>query len=148
MNTLIVNGENDLLCDLYSSKYNVIKVGTNKEFTYTAINAVSNENNVTFNIKENGIVYDKLVYVPLPGRHSILNSLLAIACARLIGLSLDEIVAGITKIDSTSRRLEIIRTEKFTIIDDCYNASPDSMQAAINVMANMNGTKKLQYLDL
>jgi UDP-N-acetylmuramoyl-tripeptide--D-alanyl-D-alanine ligase len=43
-------------------------------------------------------------------------------------------------------RLDIIRGNKFTIVNDCYNASPDSMKAAIDVLMNIIGKRKIAVL--
>lgn len=61
-------------------------------------------------------------------------------------MNYDEIVEGFKNLEVTSMRLDINRGEKFTIINDCYNASPDSMQAAIDVLSNVKGNKKIAVL--
>ncbi len=53
---------------------------------------------------------------------------------------------GFKKLEATSMRLDIIKGEKFTIINDCYNASPDSMIAAIDVLCNISGNSKIAIL--
>ncbi len=70
----------------------------------------------------------------VPGEHMVLNALAAIAVGRALGLSADEMVRGIAKTGSVGGRSNIIRDEKLTIIDDCYNANPVSMKAAIELL--------------
>jgi UDP-N-acetylmuramoyl-tripeptide--D-alanyl-D-alanine ligase len=53
---------------------------------------------------------------------------------------------GIKQLQFTSMRLDIVRIKDITIIDDSYNASPDSMKAALEVLANMNGSRKIAVL--
>ena len=81
------------------------------------------------------------VMVPLPGKHHILNALAATEVGLLLNMSLDEIKAGIESVKATSGRSNIIETEKIIIIDDCYNANPKSMSAAIDLLNLTNGAK-------
>lgn len=85
------------------------------------------------------------IHVPLPGAHMVLNAAAAACVARLFGLSAEEIAAGIEKIQPVSGRNNLIRLEKYTLIDDCYNANPASMRAAIDLLA-MADTGKVAIL--
>lgn len=76
----------------------------------------------------------------------MLNSLTAIACAKILDMDYEDIQNGIKNLKATSMRLDIIRKNGFTIINDCYNASPDSMKAAIDVMKNINGKKNHSFI--
>lgn len=79
--------------------------------------------------------------IPIPGRHMVYNALAA-ACAGLVyGLSLDEIRAGIEDLQPVSGRFHIIETDKYTIIDDCYNANPVSMKASLEALQDGLGRK-------
>ena len=95
---------------------------------------------------ENGNLINNSIEVDIPGSHNILNSLLAVACGRAMGMSYNEIAKGFKNLEATSMRLDIIKGEKFTIINDCYNASPDSMIAAIDVLCNVSGKSKIAIL--
>lgn len=75
------------------------------------------------------------VHIPLPGRHMVLNAAAAACVAGLMGLSPEQIAAGIEKIQPVSGRNNLLRLEKYTVIDDCYNANPASMKAAIDLLA-------------
>ena len=81
------------------------------------------------------------VYIPLPGQHMICNALLAVAVGNIMNLSPDEIQSGIQKMEAVSGRSHIIRTDRYTIIDDCYNANPVSMKAAIDLLSSVPGRK-------
>lgn len=85
------------------------------------------------------------IHVPLPGVHMVLNAAAAACVARLFGLSAEEIAAGIEKIQPVGGRNNLIRLDKFTLIDDCYNANPASMKAAIDLLA-MADTEKVAVL--
>lgn len=81
----------------------------------------------------------------IPGEHMISNALAAVAVGRALGLSETEIVDGIAKTVSVGGRSNIIRDDKLTIIDDCYNANPVSMKAAIELLESAN-TRRVALL--
>lgn len=72
--------------------------------------------------------------IPLPGRHMVYNALAATAVGITLGLNCEEISAGICAVEAVKGRSHLIRTEKYTIIDDCYNANPVSMKAAVDLL--------------
>lgn len=76
--------------------------------------------------------------VPLPGEHMIDNALAATAVATVLGLSDEEIQRGIAAVQPVGGRSHIIKEEKVTIIDDCYNANPVSMKAAVDLLTTAN----------
>jgi UDP-N-acetylmuramoyl-tripeptide--D-alanyl-D-alanine ligase len=83
--------------------------------------------------------------VPLPGEHMILNALAATSVGTLLSMNKEEIVAGIRNVKPVGGRSNIIKHDKWTIIDDCYNANPVSMKAAIDLL-NQANTKKVAIL--
>lgn len=146
-NTLIINGDNDLLSTLESNKFNIIRIGMeNKRADYFAADVSLLEEKIMFKAVEASGMVSPEFSVNIPGKHNILNSLLAIACGKKLGLSLEEMVNSIKNLEFTSMRLDIVKGNDFTIIDDSYNASPDSMKAAIDVLVNMNGLRKIAVL--
>jgi len=70
----------------------------------------------------------------IPGRHNAVNAALATAVASAAGLTTEEIQAGLLKTELTGSRLRKIKTGKLSIIDDTYNANPDSMKSALRVL--------------
>lgn len=143
-NILIVNGENDLLKDVSSSEYKVINIGFNENVDFTATDVITDENHIEFTVCHRG--ENEKFSVPVPGKHNILNSLLAIAAGRVLDVEYDKLKDGIKNLSVTSMRLDIVKGKKFTIVDDCYNASPDSMRAAIDVMNTIKGKRKIAIL--
>jgi UDP-N-acetylmuramoyl-tripeptide--D-alanyl-D-alanine ligase len=143
-NTLIVNGDDDLLNSIANVNYKIIKTGLDASNNITAENLILLKDHSEFEIKFEG--QEAFFELPMLGKHSVQNCLLCIAAGNLLGLSLDEMKNGFKNIQSTSMRLEIIETNKFTIVNDCYNASPSSMKAAIDVMKNIDGCRKIAIL--
>lgn len=146
--TLIINTDNELLGALGSDdfQYEIIKCGTNVNADLKADNICLGEDFVTFDIAEKGKIVFKTFRVNSPGKHNACNALLAIEAGRKFGMTYGEMNSGIEKLEMTSMRLDILRGEKYTIIDDCYNASPDSMKAAIDVLHNIKGSRKIAIL--
>ena len=79
--------------------------------------------------------------VPLPGYHMVDNAIAAAAVGFLMGLNLEEIRRGLMNAEQISGRGHIIHTDKYTIVDDCYNANPKSMSAAIDTLGYALGRK-------
>ncbi|MFT7372010.1 MAG: UDP-N-acetylmuramoyl-tripeptide--D-alanyl-D-alanine ligase [Oleiphilaceae bacterium] len=80
------------------------------------------------------------VKLPAPGMHNIANSLAAAAAALAAGVSLELIVQGLGSLQSMSGRLETTKLKHgLRLIDDSYNANPDSMTAALNVLSLYEG---------
>jgi len=75
--------------------------------------------------------------LPVPGLHMVHNALLAAGAAHVFGLTLEECAAGYRKLCLTRGRFEQKLTRGVHIIDDTYNANPDSMAAALRTLAQM-----------
>lgn len=76
--------------------------------------------------------------VPVLGEHMIYNVLPAIAIAEDLGMSKEEIIKGIQSFKPTKMRLNIHQMgNNITVLDDVYNASPDSMKAALNTLTKL-----------
>lgn len=69
--------------------------------------------------------------VALPGAHNLLNCLAAIGLARQLGVPMDCLKSGLEAFSALSGRSELRRGRGLTIINDCYNANPDSVLKAI-----------------
>ncbi len=65
----------------------------------------------------------------------VLNALAGASVGMELGLTTEEIKTGIEALVPVSGRNNIIKTDTFTIIDDCYNANPESMKASLNVLS-------------
>lgn len=85
------------------------------------------------------------VHVPLPGRHMIYNAMAACGVAMEYSLSEEEIVRGIESVQATEGRSHVVAAPQYTLIDDCYNANPVSMKAAIDLLGMAN-TRKVAIL--
>lgn len=90
---------------------------------------------------ENGEFQIFHVDIPMPGRHMVSNALAAATVGRLYGLNAEQIKNGIESLEPVSGRFNMIETDKFMIVDDCYNANPMSMKASLDVLQDGLGRK-------
>ncbi|NPV72707.1 MAG: UDP-N-acetylmuramoyl-tripeptide--D-alanyl-D-alanine ligase [Pelotomaculum sp.] len=81
-------------------------------------------------------------FLPVPGRHNVMNALAAIGVARELGLTWEEVARGLAAVTLTGMRLEIIEAKNLRIINDAYNANPASAKAALQVLKEMAGGRR------
>lgn len=81
------------------------------------------------------------VKIPLPGEHMIYNALAAAAVGKGLGLTKEQIQKGIAKVQAVGGRSNVMELPAYTVIDDCYNANPVSMKAAIDLLTMALGRK-------
>ena len=90
---------------------------------------------------------DQTVKIPALGEHMIYPALIAAAVGERFGLTAQEIAQGIYQFVPTRMRMNIVRrAEGITILDDTYNANPQSMRAAISVLADSHCQRKVAVL--
>ncbi len=116
--------------------------GLNGEDNFvTATEVVTTSKGVSFMLNIKG---EKSVncFTTLLGIHSVKNICLAAAIAYKIGLTPEEIAAGVNRIQSIGHRLELLPNNKnIVVIDDSYNSSVDGFNASMNVLDDFNGRK-------
>jgi UDP-N-acetylmuramoyl-tripeptide--D-alanyl-D-alanine ligase len=77
------------------------------------------------------------VFIPVLGKHMVTNALLAAAVGWRLGIPADHIALGLSSVKLTTGRLRQIKWEGITLLDDTYNANPESMEAAIDTLAEI-----------
>jgi murE/murF fusion protein len=89
------------------------------------------------------------ISLPVPGLHNIRNALAAAACTHSVGAPLQAIVDGLGEFQAVSGRMQTHRlSEERVLIDDTYNANPDSVRAAIDVLASLPAPRVLVLGDM
>lgn len=140
-NTLIVNGDDDFLKLLKekSLEYDLktFGFGKNNDIYYTSYEIFEDKTKFNVIIDEKEQTFE----IPLPGKHNIYNAMASILVGKTLGLTLDEIRNGLLNFKITKMRLDIIKSDKLTIINDAYNASVESMKASIEVLTNYKQRK-------
>lgn len=143
---LIVNGDDRFLIKAKGfKKFTVVTYGIeNKECDYRAYDIENlGIEGTKFRTKIYGREYE--IHVKTPGVHNVYNALAAIACGVHYNIAPQRIVAGIEDFSLTKMRMAIEKTSELTIINDCYNSSPDSVNAALKVLATQK-TRRVAIL--
>ena len=105
--------------------------------------------NITNNCFELHVFEDSTqICLKLIGRHNIENALAASACAHALGIDINTIKQGLEATQAEPGRLSLITTDKFTIIDDSYNANPFSITAAIQALQSFDTHKVIVLGDM
>ena len=143
--TLVVNSRSDYLKTereirdraLNKSNYKIVLVG--QDIDYKDLK----------NLGENGIefyVNNVKFHVPLIGDHNALDACLAIAAGLELGVSLEEAAEALSKVESTDRRLKADKIGGVYLLDDSYNASPDSMKAGLAALCAVDAKRRIAVL--
>ncbi|GAA4414385.1 UDP-N-acetylmuramoyl-tripeptide--D-alanyl-D-alanine ligase [Advenella faeciporci] len=89
------------------------------------------------------------VSLNIPGHHNVRNALAATACALAIGIPLDTIIIGLQKFSPVKGRMQgFVLSDGTKLLDDSYNANPDSVRAAIDVLSQLPGSRVLVLGDM
>lgn len=145
--TLIINDTNDLLHSRFygtaketNETYHLVRVAET-DGTLLLQNAQEDADGISFTL--DGTAFR----LPLAGRHNAMNASLAAAAGLIAGISLEESAQALADFsETTGSRLKRIETEKYVILDDSYNASPESMKAAIDTLAVLGTGRKVAIL--
>jgi UDP-N-acetylmuramoyl-tripeptide--D-alanyl-D-alanine ligase len=82
------------------------------------------------------------VHLPFPGRHHVRNALFGLAVAHALGIASEQAAAGAAACQNSGNRQHLIQVGSITLMDDTYNAAPESMQAALETLAGLAGTAR------
>ena len=145
--TVILNADNKFTAEMKKFAKNGVKIftyGLENSADFMAENILIKESSTEFNLKYDGKIFN--FEVPVIGRHNVSNSLAAIAAGVSLGISLKNIQKGFSTLATTKMRCEVIRRDGVTIVNDAYNASPASMRAAIQTVAEIYENRKIAVL--
>ena len=136
---LLLNGDNDLLRNLEEMPIQPITYFGSDPGCEVWADKVSQGENLTFTA-HCGVV-EIPVDLALEGEHFVSDALAAVAVGLKLGVTPERIAEALGSFRNMAGRQEIFRAGEFTIIKDCYNAGPESMAAALNVLAGRKGRK-------
>lgn len=86
------------------------------------------------------------IQIPTIGTHNVFDSVFAFVIGLLMGMSDDEIKRGLMKFKNTGMRQNVYEYGGITIIEDCYNAGPESMKASLDVLARLAKKNKARSI--
>ena len=88
------------------------------------------------------------VTLHVAGKHMVQNALAALTVAHLLHVPDDAALAALSAFQPGAGRSDVIRTDRFTVIDGSYNCNPTSMEAALDVLKNAQGRKVCIFGDM
>lgn len=139
---VVLNGDDPYLWSLRGNiDFDIIYIGVeNSECDYIAHDIYGDENGSRFAC--NGKNY----CINLAGGHNIYNALTAIAVGELMGLDYEQISAGLADYHTDGIRQNIIAVNGYKVINDCYNASPQSVIAELDVLDSVEAVRRIAVL--
>ncbi len=147
--TLLLNGDEPLLRQLAEKNsgadYKILFVSACGDADFCAENIRFTSESSIFDLKYSGGEIND-ISVPAIGQHIVYDSLFACAIGLLMGLCGEQIKRGIAKYTPKAYRQRIYDADGFKIIADCYNASPESMRSSLEVLATLEGKRKIAVL--
>ena len=136
----LINGEDEFFSQTYSEAAIEKRVFGFKDNASIRAKILEEKDGATkLEIYRNKKVFK--VEIPLLGEHLILDALAAIETGFIFGLEFDKIVEGLYDQEISPGRMEIKEFKGFRVIDDTYNANPDSMKASLNILNKYKGFK-------
>jgi UDP-N-acetylmuramoyl-tripeptide--D-alanyl-D-alanine ligase len=138
----VLNGDDGLLAQ-YDPGVPVVTFGTGENCAFRAESVRQRmegaEPAVEFTVTHGDARFD--AQVRAFGTHLVLGALAAAAVGHALNVPDDEIARGLLDFTPVGRRARVAHTGYITIIDDCYNANPSSMRAAISSLSTLEGRK-------
>lgn len=138
--TLILNGDNDMLSAVRNDDYNIAFCGV-ENGDFKAENIEEGDNETSFDISYFG--KSQRVVIPTVGLHNVYNALYAFAVGYYLDIEPQLCADSLMKYKPEGMRQRSVSLGGVTFIEDCYNASPDSMRAAVSTLSNIKGNKKI-----
>lgn len=142
---LILNGDNDMLKAVMSERFRIVFFGIDNPVCKVRADDITESGGCTqFTV----ISYGERARAELPaiGRHNVYNALAAIAVGHELGIELKDCAEALKNYVPSGMRQNIVRKNGVTFIEDCYNASPDSVKASLNALAGINAKRRIAVL--
>ena len=155
---LIINGDNDMLSMVLDnkeicSKYNVIAFGIENKFSFRAKNIIEHQGSTSFDVvyplnienKNSGFSVEHIT-IPTIGIHNVYNALAAFCVGIALGIDVHKISGALCNYVPAGMRQRVNHISGRICIEDCYNASPDSMNAALKTLREIEANKRIAVL--
>lgn len=161
----IINSDNDMLKTILDNdeimqKYNVITFGIESVAQFKAANIKEENGSTSFDVRYTVSkiidetdgptvqfsLYSQHISIPTIGIHNVYNALAAFTIGITLGIDSKKAADALANYVPAGMRQKSVNVGGITSIEDCYNASPDSMNAAIKTLANVNANKRIAVL--
>ncbi|MDR1629579.1 MAG: UDP-N-acetylmuramoyl-tripeptide--D-alanyl-D-alanine ligase [Oscillospiraceae bacterium] len=142
---VILNGDDDLLSTAGITGFQTIYFGIHNPSSQVRACHIVEENGHTSFLAD---IFGTRQEITLPtvGIHNVYNALAACAVGSLLEIPPEKIASALKSYVPAGMRQRMKQIGGVQVVEDCYNASPDSVKAAINVLSSMRGGKKIAVL--
>ncbi len=141
---LILNGDDDKLSTVKDDKHKIYFYSVNNNGDFKAENIIEEDGKTSFNIKYFG--KNQKIVIPTIGIHNVYNALAAFSVGYFLEVDPQGAADALAQYVPAGMRQRIVKIGEITSIEDCYNASPDSMKAALKALHDTKGNKKIAVL--
>ncbi len=137
---LLLNGDNDMLQDLESAPIQAVTYfGCGANCQVRALDVEQTEGHLRFTVAYKAQRFP--VELEMEGIHFVPDALAAVAVGLAMDVPPEKIQQSLAAFHNMAGRQEIFQAGEYTVIRDCYNAGPESMEAALHVLGNRAGRK-------
>lgn len=146
--TLLLNKDNDMLKDVCPPGYNVVYyavVDTSADIRAKDIVEKNGETDFTIVSKDG----EYRAHIPTMGEHNVLNALAGFGVGVTAGIAPEQCAIALANFKNTGMRQKVHISKGVTVVEDCYNANPDSMKAALDTLGaqkTKDGARKIAVL--
>ena len=140
--TLVVNGESDYLRTEEEIRERALNKSAFSVKIVRAPEKIVNKGLDGIDFEFGGHTYS----LPIIGEQNAIDACLAITAGECFGITYEEAYEALSKVESTDRRLKVEHVGGAVLLDDSYNASPDSMKAGLAALAAAEGKRKIAIL--
>lgn len=139
---VILNGDDDKLITLKDKlKQKTIFIGIeNQACDVSAKDISQTEDGIRFTISGREFL------IPIFGIHNVYNALCAYVLGKILEMTDEEIQKGFSSYKSDGIRQTIIKKDSYTIINDCYNANPQSAKSSLDILRSIEAKRKIAVL--
>jgi UDP-N-acetylmuramoyl-tripeptide--D-alanyl-D-alanine ligase len=145
---LVINGDDEKLVTLHKNDSNIFRTVTAGTAEWNDFRVISprytSDTTLAFDIKHEDatVSFD----IPAAGMFSGITAALTSAVCNELGMDLTETAEALTHLQRTPHRLQLTENRGIKVIDDTYNASPDSMRSGLAYLMSVNGSRKIAVL--
>lgn len=136
--TPIFWGDDELLSTV-AAKYGAVTFGLGESNDVQGVNLEETGEMTSFTVLAREEKFP--VTLPVQGKHNVLNALAAVTVGLRCGVSVSNIQTALAGFHNTGMRQKIYIKNGIRVIEDCYNAGPESMEAALGILGGVPGRK-------
>ena len=142
---LFLNGDNDMLSTVRNDDYELVFFGIENKNCDVLAEEITEIGLTTEFVAVKGDIRQKII-IPTVGIHNVYDALTAFAVGLEYGVSPQKIADGLLSYTPSGMRQRIKEIGGITVIEDCYNASPDSQKAGLNSLCKIAKGRKIAVL--